>query len=511
MIRAVGVIEMDRPLAVPRNTFRVRLKRHILIGVGLLALVTAIGSLPVAFVYFMSEPVEETASALIEGSLPEGMNEESLPGSLPQAIKPPQTKPQRTVAFVNVNVAPMDTERVIANQTVIVKDGLIAEIGPASKIKIPASALRVDGRDKYLMPGLSDMHVHLAATREDVLALLQLFVANGVTTVLNMRGTPEHLELRASVEKGEVFGPTIYTVGPYVNQPFVNTPDEVESAVVEQKRAGYDFIKMHGDLSREAYARLFTVARREGIRVIGHAPRNLGLEAMFEERQYAVVHAEEYIYDRNSSSRNFAAIEPRIPELGQATARAGIWMMPNLTAFKNIGMQLNDLQKILDRPEMRFMPPDIRQGWGPATNPYTRRFSKEQYPGIMARYALLEKLVKGFRAAGVRMLIGTDALNTAVVPGFSAHDELHDLVTAGLTPYEALRAATANAAEFLGTADRTGTVSVGKRADLLLVEGDPLKDVANANRRAGVMLRGQWLTEADLRKMLDDLVASYSR
>lgn len=493
---------MDKPLAIPRNTFRVRLKRHLLIGVGLLALVTAIGLLPVAFVYFMNGPVEQSPSV---------MNEELLPDSSPQAIKLTQTKPQPLVAFVNVNVVPMDTERVIANQTVIVKDGVITEIGPAAKLKIPASALRVDGRGKYLMPGLADMHVHLNAAREDVLALLQLFIANGVTTVLNMRGTPDHLELRASVEKGQIFGPTIYTVGPYVNQPFVNTPDEVERAVVEQKRAGYDFIKMHGDLSREAYARLFTVARREGIRVIGHAPRNLGLEAMFEERQYAVVHAEEYIYDRNNTSRDFAAIEPRIPELAEATAKAGIWVMPNLTAFKNIALQLNDLQKILDRPEMRFMPPGIRQGWGPATNPYTRRFKKEQYPGIMARYELLEKLVRGFRAAGVRLLIGTDALNTAVVPGFSMHDELNDLVKAGLTPYEVLRAATANAAEFLGTADRTGTVSVGKRADLLLVEGDPLKDVAAANRRAGVMLRGQWMAESDLRKMLDDLVASYSR
>lgn len=493
---------MDRPLAIPRNTFRVRLRRNILIGLGLLALVIAIGSLPVAFVYFMSEPIKPSPLLVSEGIFAE---------SLPQAIKPVQTKQSRVVAFVNVNVIPMDSERVLADQTVIVKDGVIAEIGPTAKIKAPASALRVDGRGKYLMPGLVDCHVHLTVPREDVLALLQLFIANGVTTVLNLRGTPEHLELRASIEKREIFGPTIYTAGSYVNQPFVNTPDEVERAVVEQKRAGYDFVKMHGDLSREAYARLFAVARREGIRVIGHAPRNLGLEAMFEERQYAVVHAEEYIYDRNHSSSNSAAIEPRIPELAQSTAKAGIWVMPNLTAFKNIGMQVNDLQAILDRPEMRFMPPRIREGWGPATNPYTRRLGKEKYPEIMALYKLLEKLVRGFRVAGVRMLIGTDALNTAVVPGFSMHDELSDLVAAGLTPYEALRAATANAAEFLGTAARVGTVATGKRADLILVEGDPLKDVANAKRRAGVMIRGQWMTEAELRKMLDDLVASYSR
>ena len=109
------------------------------------------------------------------------------------------------------------------------------------------------------------------------------------------------------------------------------------------------------------------------------------------------------------------------------------------------------------------------------------------------------------------MLTGTDALNTAVVPGFSMHDELGDLVRAGLTPYEALTAATSNPAEFLGAANEVGTVTVGKRADLILLDGNPLKDVTNAARRAGVMIRGQWLTEAELRRMLDNLVASYDR
>jgi imidazolonepropionase-like amidohydrolase len=160
---------------------------------------------------------------------------------------------------------------------------------------------------------------------------------------------------------------------------------------------------------------------------------------------------------------------------------------------------------------MKFMPPPITESWTPPRNPYLQRFGKDHYPGIMARYALLEKLVRGFRAAGVRLLTGTDALNTAVVPGFSMHDELSDLVRAGLTPYEALRAATANPSEFFGAPNDAGTVSVGKRADLILAEGNPLTDVTNAARRAGVMVRGRWLSKTELQEMLDKLVASYAR
>jgi imidazolonepropionase-like amidohydrolase len=262
---------------------------------------------------------------------------------------------------------------------------------------------------------------------------------------------------------------------------------------------------MHGNLSREAYARLMAVSRREGIRVIGHAPRNLGIAVMIAERQYAVAHAEEFIYDTTSSSRDPAQIEAEIPKLGRSMAQARIWLMPNLTAFKTIGWEVHDLDAVLARPEMHFLPTTVRNGWGPATNPYTLRISKDRYPGIMALYGVLEKLVRGFQAEGVRMLVGTDAMNTGVVPGFSAHDELADLVTAGLTPFQALRAATANAAEFLDTGAQRGTVAVGQNADLVLLDANPLENIANSRRIAGVALRGRWLSRSDLDQLLQDV------
>jgi dihydroorotase-like cyclic amidohydrolase len=416
----------------------------------------------------------------------------------------------RLTAIVNVNVLPMNVERVLAGQTVLIENGRITGLGRADRLAVPAGARVIDGAGKYLLPGLADMHVHLAYNPEDDHPrLLKLFLANGVTTVLNLRGTPQMLELKANVAAGRILGARVYTVGPYINEPFVTTADEVERAVVEQRRAGYDFVKLHGDLSREAYARLNAVARREGIRVIGHAPRNLGIEALFEEKQYALVHAEEFLYDKlnRSTDSSLPHVEARIPELARETARAGTWLMPNLTAYKAIARMVHDLDAFLRQPEIRYLPRANQITWGPATNPYTNRIAPSRYEPMMRRYRLLEQMVREFHARGVRLLVGTDAMNTGVVPGFSAHDELADLVAAGLTPYEALRAATANAAEFLG--DRTrGTIAVGQEADLLLLDADPLKDIANSRRIAGVMLGQRWLARADLDSMLKDLATA---
>ena len=426
----------------------------------------------------------------------------------------PKERPSvsRPVAFVHVDVVPMDSERIVRDLTVVVINGRIAAMGPAGAVVIPREAQEVDGRGKFLIPGLVDMHVHLRNySSPDMAALLQLYVANGVTTVLNLSGTPRHLGMRDSVARGLLFGPTIYTSGPFISPTTGSspTPEEVERAVIDQKRAGYDVIKIHGDFTREAYHRLFQVARREGRIVIGHAPRNLGPEVMIEERQDAVAHAEEYIYDKNSHSRPVAELDSMLPSLARGTARAGTWLVPNLTAFDNIEKQVRDINAIMARPEMKYLPPAIREGWGPATNPYVLRLKKEKVDEIRALYGFVERLTKAFHDAGVPLLAGTDAMNPADVPGFSLHDERRDLVAAGLTPYHALQAATSNPARFLRRARTFGTVAVGQRADLVLLDANPLEDITNAARRAGVMLRGRWLPQAELQGRLDSLVTSY--
>ena len=352
-------------------------------------------------------------------------------------------------------------------------------------------------------------------------------MANGVTSIFNLHGTPALLDLRARVARGSVLGPTIYTSGPYISDAPSWQPDadEVERLVVAQKRAGYDLIKTHGDFSREAFGRLMAVSRREGIKVIGHAPRNLGVGPLFEERLDALAHAEEFLYaffffdappglaeaDPETRRRFLENAEKRVPELAASTRKAGTWVVPNLVAFAMIVAQGKDLASVLARPETRYVPPRVAADWQPGRNRYDRKYSPDMAEHMTWRLSLLETLTGALQRAGVPMLAGTDAPIPGVVPGFSLHHELKHLVGAGLTPFEALRTATANPAEFLSRPGEFGTVGVGVRADLLLLEADPLTDVSNAARRAGVMVRGRWLAEAELQAMLDALGGSAPR
>ncbi|MGI8989568.1 MAG: amidohydrolase family protein [Bryobacteraceae bacterium] len=407
-----------------------------------------------------------------------------------------------SVAFVDVNVVPMDRNIVLAHQTVIVRGDRITEAGPAKSVRVPHGALVVDGRHRYLMPGLTDFHVHMPETDQDRKDELKLFIANGITTVVNMRGTPEILALRNQVRQGEVIGPTIYTTGPYINEPEFTTPEQVRDEAIAQKRAGYDFIKIHGELSSAAYAALSDAAREQHIRVVGHVPAKLGIHAVLG-RQSLIVHAEEFL---NSGYTSPA-------EIAKETARAGTdaktWVSPTLAVFREIIYQVSDIDSVLQRPEMKYLPPAISAGWQPAKNVYVLRWKIEKVPHFRAQYAALQALTRALRDAGVPLLAGTDCLTTGIVPGFSMQDELNDLRGAGLTPYEALRAATENAAEFLGIGSY-GTVSAGKRADLVLLEANPLADITSVSNRAGVMLRGKWRTEDELRKEIDRMAASYA-
>jgi imidazolonepropionase-like amidohydrolase len=432
-------------------------------------------------------------------------------------LRQPAGDPGHT-AFVNVTVVPMERDGTSPGQTVVVRDGRIAAIGPAERIEVPANARRISGTGKYLLPGLVDAHFHLQSNEEDR-RLLRLLVANGVTAILNLYGTPSILDLRERLASGEVVGPTIYTSGPYISDAPRWQPEaeEVERLVVEQKRAGYDLIKTHGDFSRDALRRLCAVAHREGMKIIGHAPRNLGVEPMFEEHMDAVAHAEEFIYsyfflgvpdlsqaDANVRRKFLEQAEKRVPELAAAAGKAGIWVVPNLVAYTMIVEQGKNLASVLARPETKYLPPGLLAEWQPGTNRYDRRYTPEMAEHMAWRVRLLSTLTGAFRQAGVPMMAGTDAPIPGVMPGFSLHEELKLLVAAGLSPYEALRAATVNAAEFLGRSREFGTITVGARADLLLLDADPLRDVANTTRFAGVMVRGRWLTEEERQRLVSE-------
>jgi imidazolonepropionase-like amidohydrolase len=441
-----------------------------------------------------------------------------------------QTKPQsvdtQSIAFVNVNVVPFDRERILPAQTVIVRDGRIVTIGPAASTKVPAGSLKIDGRGKYLMPGLADMHVHLypgAGQPNDLASQqLQLFLANGVTTVRNMIGKPEHLQLRDRVAKGELPGPTIYTAGPPLLGNTVSTPEAGERAVVEQKKAGYDLIKVHEGLSPETYAAIAAAAKREGIPFAGHVTATVGLKRALEAGQTSIEHLDGYLQAMVADDSPVAAgpsqvvigpvleiiDESKIPALAMATRKAGAWNDPTLTLFKLIVSDVK-AEELSQWPELQYIPPTIREGF---------KKQKLSTAGISApnserqRYLeLRNKMLKALHAAGAKLLVGPDSPQFFLVPGFATHREIQSFVDAGLTPYEAIEAATRNPGEYFAEVMKTprdfGTVETGMRADLLLLDANPLESVANLSKRAGVMVRGRWLPESELRKMLDNIAA----
>ena len=432
----------------------------------------------------------------------------------------------QVIAFVNVNVVPMDRERIIEGQTVIVRDGRIALIGPASKTQVPAGALSIDGRGKYLMPGLADMHVHLypGAGKPDDLSgqQLQLFLANGVTTIRNMIGRPEHLALRDKVAKGELLGPTIYTAGPPLLGNTVPTPEAGERAVEEQKRAGYDLLKVHEGLSPETYAAIVATARRLGIPFAGHVTATVGLKRALAAKQTSIEHLDGYLQAMVADSSPVPPPasqlvlgpvlehmdESKIPLLAKATREAGVWNDPTLTLFKII-VSDDKPEELLKWPELQYVPAKMRDGFAK---------QKQSTADITApaaerrRYLeLRDKMLMALHRAGAKLLVGPDSPQFFLVPGFATHRELQSFVDAGLTPYEAIEAATRNPAEYLAEimkmARDFGTVEVGLRADLLLLDANPLQLVANLQKRAGVMVRGRWLPESELRKMLEAIAA----
>ena len=411
------------------------------------------------------------------------------------------------VAFVGVTVVPMDSDRSLPDHTVVTHAGRIVAFGPTEDVEIPRDAIRIEGRDRFLMPGLADMNVHVASGND-----LLLFVANGVTTVRNLDGDPSALALRDEVTAGVRLGPTIVTAGASLDSDPPTDPrhlgvkdrEDARRVIAEQARAGYDFVRVSAMLPAGLYLAVLEAAREIGIPVAGEAPAELGVEAALRYGQRAIDYASQYVFFHFEEDLEAA----RIPSIADATRRADVAVVTVLSAYEKALRQMGNAAaaaELLERPEMRFVSPSVRERWG-RKNPYVRR---ERSAYLEAGYRFTARVVEGLHDAGARLVLGTDANEAGNIPGFAVHEELALLVDAGLSPYAALRTATVSPAEMLGQDDLVGTIAVGKRADLILLEGDPLEDVANVARRSGVMVRGHWLPERALLHWLDEVAFAY--
>ena len=440
------------------------------------------------------------------------------------------------VAFVNVDVIPMDRERVLRNQTVIVRENIITTIGDAKRIKVPAGAQTVDGTGKFLIPGLMDMHVHLFSDDEfpDALAEdeFKVMIAYGVTTIRLMIGTQEQLVLRQKSAKGEILAPTIFAASPHLtgkkqpNAYVVVTEAEARTAVAKSKLDGYDFIKVTTYLAPEVYEAIVDEARKQNIRVVGHADsRSVGLQRALNARQQ-IEHLDSYlealvpdtapvkgsvsdIYVYNP--KNWESIdyldEKKIPELARLTVNANPFVTPTLHLFKFTFGKGRTEESFLAQPDIRFYPQKTVEAWTRASKRYLSTAApiekREKYIRIR------NLIVKAIYDAGGKIMAGSDTPEWLMLYGHTLHLELIDLRDAGLSNYTTLETATRNPATFLGLLDKTGTVEKGKRGDLVLLEANPLEDIANTQKRAGVMIKGKYFTQAEMDRWLDEIAPRF--
>jgi imidazolonepropionase-like amidohydrolase len=433
-----------------------------------------------------------------------------------------------TFAFVHANVIPMDRERVLADHTVIVRDGRIESVGPTSGTDVPRGTDIVDATGRFLIPALADMHVHLEGEAWNVMfppdeqfapddldfeRLLFLYVANGVATVEVMSALPEHVAVRDSIARGEMLGPRLVLSrmidGPGKAWPppiadWVATGAEGRQAVLDARQVGYDRMKVYSFLDPPTYDAILATAREVGMDVDGHVPYALSVERVVEAGQTHIVHSEEIM---KQAAGDYS--RERIEYFATILAESGTWVTPTLITSRNVLAILDDPASALAPPESRYLHPMDLGIWAFINTNLLQTIPQEQRVGLREGFEEFQQpLTLALHEAGAGLMTGTDALLPGCLPGFSVHDELGELVGAGLSAFDALRCSTTAPHEFLDETDQAGTIEPGKRADLVLLEADPLEDIANTRTIAGVMIRGTWLPGEEIEERLEALVSA---
>ena len=408
-----------------------------------------------------------------------------------------QTGRRPDVGFENIAVVVVESGTIRRGQNVLVRGDRIVAVGPASSVVIPPGSIRIDGRGRYLMPGLVDVHVHVTARD------LPLFLVNGITTIREMNGSPAHLAWRDSLIRGELAGPSLLVTSPLLagvpqryRHEVLSTAADAIAAVKRAAALGYHAIKVYDGLSVEAYQALAAEARAVGLPLTGHVPEAVGLAGL-SDMQRSVEHTQEILRGLDPHQADSAGIAGAV---GRLRGR-GIYVTPTLAVFERLALFASpEVQALFQRPEMAYVDSSIAAWWGS----FRRTPSSQPSARAMALAEAHRRVVRELIAQGIPILVGTDTPNPFMVPGFSLHDELDALGRIGLQPSLLVRMATTDAAGFLGAGAEFGRVAPGLRADLLLVEGNPLEDLSVLRRPWGVMARGRWYPQVELKAMLPE-------
>jgi imidazolonepropionase-like amidohydrolase len=449
-----------------------------------------------------------------------------------------------TLAIAHVTVIDVTGGPPQPDSTVLVSSTNIAAVGRSSAIRIPPGAQILDATGKFLIPGLADMHLHLTGAGEPNGSrefFFPLLIANGITTVRDMGGKVEYLkELRNEVDSGERLGPQIFFTGPYLDgdppgyQPsiVIRTMDDAHQAVTELKQQGVNFIKVQSRLSRGAYFAIAGECRSQQIRFVGHVPDTVSAFEASEAGQASIEHLTGILLATSAKEdelrREQLAPSPPNEAVGAALQKSRAWQrslldsvsprkteallaelaknhtvqVPTFPILVHMGF-LTPQTDLRDDPRSKYLSSQERQIWDQGRNERLKFGSPEDFALRQEIVKRSLEIVGKMNAAGIPIMAGTDAAAPNVFPGFSLHEDLEFLVKAGLTPMQALQAATLRPAEFLGRRGTQGTIAAGQRADLVLLDASPLADIRNTQQIRAVILNGKLLERHDLDALLD--------
>lgn len=431
--------------------------------------------------------------------------------------------PAEGIVFENVTVVPLDEERTLSDQTVVIEGETIADVGDAGEVDVPEGAQRVDASGRYLMPGLAEMHAHLPTANqpeERRNAVLTLFVTQGVTFARGMAGGPSHPVLRDSIEEGHLLGPTLRVAGPFMSGDMFESPEAARDSVEAYKEQGYDLLKIGEGLSPEVYDAIVEEAQEQDIPFAGHVSDEVGLMRSLEAGQRTVDHLDNYVEALRTSEapEDFPAIfgppelvpyldRSQLSDIVDATAEAGTAVAPTMELWETFFDDRPAEAYREEQSELRYLPSSMVDNWAEGVSNMREQVDPEQGQEVIE---LRREILSALHEEGVPVLLGSDAPQSFNVPGFSVHEEMQYMQNeVGMSPYEVLVSGTRAVAEFYDAEDAFGTVESGQRADLILTRENPLEDVANASEIDGVVVRGQWLSADDIEERLDEIESGF--
>ena len=405
----------------------------------------------------------------------------------------------------NVNVIPMTRDTVLQGKMVHVKNGRIETI--ADSVAAP-EAETIDAQNKYLVPGLIDMHVHVWDRYE-----LGLYLSNGVTSIRNVWGMPMHLRLKEEIDKGALLSPQFVTTGPKLTGPeFIGddnlqltSPEEARDKVISYQARGYDYIKTYYGLTPELFDAILDQARRSGMDVVAHPSQKVPYSYHFNRQIVSIEHAEDIVQQPLEYKLDTLKLKQVVADFTKAPHTS---FCPTLMAFYNIYNMLQD-EDVLSSEAVRLMNPSIRMTDSKAQ--FERWSStKKEDPGVVDRIKKQHDFhlyaVKNLHEAGVNLICGTDSGIGITVPGVSIHQELALYSQAGLSNYEVLRTATINASRVHQKLNKVGSIEEGKVANLLLIDENPLHDLSALKDPRAVFVKGIMLDEETLDLFVDKAI-----